>query len=267
MLRLGHITYSNCFPVHAQFIDQGCPAGVTLTHGVPSRLNDLLAQGEIDVAPCSSIEYARHAGEYRLIPSVVIGSAGPVRSILLLGADPTSLDGRLVALPTASATSVVLLKILLQVRWGTSPHFMWFDQIRDDPFAMGAAAALYIGDLALNPRLHADAAARIDLGAEWQAETGLPFAFALWQARGGSQDELRRLASALVASRAYWRANAEDLASRYAPHFGIEPATLDEYWRGLQFDLEPSMLEGVTAFYRLARDIGAVATVPPLTWI
>ncbi len=61
MLRLGHIVYSNCFPVHARFIDQAPPAGVTLTHGVPSRLNELLGRGEIDVAPCSSIEYARDA--------------------------------------------------------------------------------------------------------------------------------------------------------------------------------------------------------------
>lgn len=267
MLRLGHIVYSNCFPVHARFIDQAPPAGVTLTHGVPSRLNELLGRGEIDVAPCSSIEYARHAGSYRLMPEVVIGAAGAVRSILLIGAHPSTVEKRVVALPTASATSVVLLKILLQVRWRTSPRFIWFDQVRDDPFAMGAAAALYIGDLALDPHLHAGAETRLDLGAEWHAETGLPFAFALWQTRGGSHDEFRALAEALVDSRAYWRANARDLAARYAAGFGIEPATLDAYWRGLQFDLDAPMLEGVRTFYRFARDIGEIARVPSLAWV
>lgn len=267
MLRLGHIIYSNCFPVHARFIDEAPPGDVTLTHGVPSTLNNLLERGEIDVAPCSSIEYARHAAGYRLIPEVVIGSVGAVRSILLIGTHPTTVENRIVALPTASATSVVLLKILLRVRWRTSPRFIWFDQARDNPFAMGAVGALYIGDLALNPHLHPEAETRLDLGAEWQAETGLPFAFALWQARSGAPNELRALAEALVDSRAYWRANARDLATRYAARFGLDAATLDAYWQGLQFDLDAPMLEGVRTFYRLAREIGEIAAVPPLSWV
>jgi predicted solute-binding protein len=151
MLRLGHIVYSNCFPVHARFIDQAPPEGVVLAQGVPSVLNDMLAHGDIDVAPCSSIEYARHAERYRLLPEVVIGSRGAVGSILLVGAPPAALDGAVVALTTSSATSVCLLKILLRVRWRVMPRFVWFDQGRHDPFAMGAAAALYIGDLALDP--------------------------------------------------------------------------------------------------------------------
>lgn len=267
MLRLGHIVYSNCFPVHARFLDQAPPPGVALVRGVPSVLNELLARGEIDVAPCSSIEYARHAERYRLVPEVVIGSRGAVRSILLVGAPPHALDGDLVALTTASATSVALLKILLQVRWGVRPRFLWFDQGRHDPFAMGAAAALYIGDLALNPDLHADAESRVDLGAEWNAETGLPFAFALWQVNGGSTAALRALASALVESREYGRANRAALAERHAASFNVEPLVLEAYWNGLQFNLDQPMLDGVRAFYRLAFEVGEIPAVPPLVWI
>jgi len=267
MLRLGHIIYSNCFPVHARFIDQGPPEGVVLAQGVPSVLNDMLAHGDLDVAPCSSIEYARHAEQYRLMPEVVIGSRGAVGSILLVGAPPAALDGALVALTTSSATSVSLLKILLRVRWGVMPRFVWFDQGRHDPFAMGAAAALYIGDLALDRSLHADAESRVDLGAEWFAETGLPFAFALWQARGGSPAALRQLGAALVESREYWRLHRAELARRHARRFQLDAATLDVYWRSLQFELGEPMLEGLRAFYRLAFEIGEIPAVPPLVWI
>jgi chorismate dehydratase len=246
MLRLGHIRYSNCFPVHARFVHKAPPPGVRLVFGVPSHLNDLLARGLIDVAPSSSIEYARHGNRYRLLPNVVIGSCGAVRSILLVGAPPDTLDGGVVALPTASATSVVLLKILLRTRWRVTPRFIWFDQASTDPFALGAAAALYIGDIALRRDLHPHAPARVDLGAEWYAETGLPFAFALWQARGGSTPALRALSTALVDSYAYWR---ERRAS------------------GLQFELDAPMVEGVRAFYRLAAEVGVVTTTPPLVWI
>jgi len=267
MLRLGHILYSNCFPVHARFVHKAPPPGVRLVSGVPSYLNGLLARGQIDVAPSSSIEYARHDGRYRLFPHVVIGSVGAVRSILLVGSPPETLDRRVVALPTASATSVVLLKILLRTRWRVAPRFIWFDQASDDPFALGAAAALYIGDIALRRDLHPHAPARVDLGAEWYAETRLPFAFALWQASGGSATALRALSSALVDSHAYWRERRTDLAERYAATFGLDARVLDAYWSGLQFELDAPMVEGVRAFYRLAAEIGEVAAAPPLVWI
>lgn len=154
VLRLGNIIYSNCFPVHAGLLDRGLPPGVEMVEGVPGYLNGLLDRGEIDVAPSSSIEYARHAGHYRIIPDLVIGSRGPVRSILFLSRrPPEELDGALVAMPTASATSVVLLKVLLRVRWGVQARFRWFDQAKEDPFAAGADAALFIGDVALRPDL------------------------------------------------------------------------------------------------------------------
>ncbi len=238
-----------------------------LEPGVPSLLNDLLARGLIDVAPSSSIEFARHSDRYRLFPNVVIGSRGAVRSILLVGSQPETLDGRVVALPTASASSVVLLKILLRTRWRVEPRFVWFDQARTDPFALGAAAALYIGDAALRRDLHPDASARVDLGAEWHAETGLPFAFALWQASGGPTTALRRLSTALVDSHAYWRERRTELADRYAATFGLDAGILDAYWGGLQFELDAPMIEGVRAFYRLATEIGELAAAPPLAWI
>src|SRR5687768_4602767 len=128
MLRIGHIDYSNCIPVHAALLHEP-PPGVEVVHGTPAELNRALAAGQIDVAPCSSIEFALHAEEYRLLPGLVIGSNGPVKSILLeITRDFSNLSGAPVAVPTASATSVVLLRILLQIRFGVQPRFEWFDQ-------------------------------------------------------------------------------------------------------------------------------------------
>src|SRR5690606_38346760 len=117
-----------------------------LIEGVPSTLNRMLAVREIDVAPSSSIEYALHPETYRILPDLVIGSRGAVHSIILVAdREPNRLDRRVEALPTASATSVVLLKILLRTRWGVDADYSWFDQTREDPFANGASAALFIG--------------------------------------------------------------------------------------------------------------------------
>lgn len=267
MLHLGHIIYSNCFPVHARLIDGGLPADVTLVNGVPSDLNRRLAAGELQVAPSSSIEFARHADRYRIFPDLVIGAHGPALSILLIGRAPARLGGRRVALPTASATSVVLLKILFRLRWRVEPVFVPFDQIREDPFAAGADAALFIGDVALRADLGAGAEARVDLGQEWLEHTGLPFAFAVWQASGGDPAALRRLHAALVESRAYGQSRRAELAERYAETFGLPASLLDRYWANLVFDLDEPMQEGLRLFYRLAAEIGELPSAPALAWL
>jgi chorismate dehydratase len=266
-LRLGHITYSNCFPMHARLIDRPAPGDPLRVEGVPSFLNGLLSRGEIDVAPSSSIEYARHADRYRILPELVIGSRGPVRSILFLaGRDPGGLEGRTVALPSASATSVVLLKILLRVRWDVRPRFVWFDQAREDPFAAGASAALFIGDVALRAGLFPHLPVRLDLGAEWWDQTGLPFAFAVWQAAGGTPDELRALHALLLDSRRFGAAHRAELAGRHAERFGLSADLLDGYWRDLAYDLDPPMIEGLRTFYHLAAEVGELPAAPELRW-
>jgi chorismate dehydratase len=266
-LTLGHITYSNCFPVHAGILDGGMGAGLKVVEGVPSFLNGLLDRREIDVAPSSSIEFARHAASYGIMPELVIGSRGPVRSIRFLsGVNPEALGGRTVAMPTSSATSVVLLKVLLRTRWGVEPRFTWFDQATEDPFAAGADAALFIGDVALRGGLFPALPFRYDLGEVWWEHTGLPFAFAVWQVAGGSDDALRRLHATLLASREYGVRHQAELAVRWGPHFGFDPAFLASYWGGLSFDLDPSMIEGLRAFYALAAEIGEIPRAPELRW-
>ncbi|CAN5797575.1 menaquinone biosynthesis protein [soil metagenome] len=266
-MRLGHIIYSNCFPVHARLIDRPLPTDPELVEGIPSSLNLLLSRGEIDVSPCSSIEFARHADRYTILPDLVIGSSGPVRSIMFLcDRSPDELQGCTVAVPSASATSVVLLKILLQLRWKASARFVWFDQRVDDPFAAGASAALFIGDVALQPDLYTALPVRLDLGTEWTDHSELPFAFAVWQAVGGSTPALRELHSTLIASRSYGLKHRQALAERHQHRFGMPPHTLAEYWDGLRYDLNPAMMKGLELFYRQAVEIGELEAAPDFRW-
>jgi chorismate dehydratase len=256
MIRLGHIEYSNCVPVHAGLLE-ATPPDVVLVRDVPSRLNRALADGTIDAAPCSSIEYARHAGEYLILPGHAIGSHGPVRSILLeTTVTPEALGGHVVAVPDASATSVVLLRALLELRLGVRPRLEWFDQGRaEDPIDRGAAAALRIGDVALRRTAPAGRHV-IDLGAEWTAWTGLPFVFAVWQVRrDAGAATARRLAELLRASRAWYAHHAVRLAYSHGPRYGLEPGRLLEYWNSLRFELDDAMMDGLLRFYRYAADL------------
>lgn len=246
------------------------PPDLQVVHGTPAELNHALDSGAIDVAPCSSIEYARHTQEYRLLRGLVIGADGPVQSIRLECDRPIEqLQGAQVAVPSASATSVVLLRILLELRYGVQANYHWFAQeTASDPLEHGSAAALWIGDLAL--RRPALAGRSIyDLGALWAEWTKLPFAFAVWQTRLGSEhdDALRQLTQQLSAARDAALRDPLRLAERYAPALGMEPARLAAYWRGLRFNLDERMIEGLRLFYRYAAQLGEIEPVADLRFV
>ena len=261
MIRLGHIDYSNCVPVHARLLAGDAPADVRVRRGVPAELNRALAAGEIDAAPCSSIEYARHAADYRVLP-FAIASRGAVQSIRFeTRRPPGRLDGAIVALPSASATSVVLLRILLERHWGVRPRFTGFEQAREDPFARGADAALWIGDVALR-RTPSVGHEVFDLGQVWLDWCGLPFAVALWQVRRElPAADVLRLAALLHDSRRWFLQRPAELAAHYAPVFGLDPARLLRYWDSLVYELSDDVERGLMHFLALAAEL---AEAPPL---
>jgi len=236
---------------------------------VPTRLNEALAAGDIDVAPCSSIEYARHAGHYRILRGLAIASFGAVRSILLESVvDVRALDGAEVAVPTASATSVVLLRALLELRLGVRCRLVAFEQAPgSDPLDAGAAAALWIGDRALERRV---AAGRhvLDLGQAWTEWTGLPFAYAVWQVRAGPVDEARMLElhRTLLEQRDRLPQAWPSLAARWAPRLGLDARRLVEYWSALRFGLDAATQRGLLRFYRLAAELGEAPPTDELCW-
>ena len=73
MIRLGRISYVNMAPVFHRLTHE-----VEEVVGVPTELNRALLAGEIDIAPISSIEYARNASRLRLMPRLCVSSEGAV---------------------------------------------------------------------------------------------------------------------------------------------------------------------------------------------
>jgi chorismate dehydratase len=119
---------------------------------------------------------------------------------------------RRVALDTSSRTSVALLKTLLRERLGRDPEYL--EMAPSVPEMLEAAdAALVIGDRALD---YVGDVPRLDLGAEWQRQTGLPFVYAFWAGPRGavSAEDVARLQQALRAG----LANLAAIAASYNGH-------------------------------------------------
>jgi chorismate dehydratase len=249
VIRLGRISYVNMAPVFHRLTSD-----VEEITGVPTELNRMLLAGEIDIAPISSIAYARDAPRLRLLPRLCVSSEGAVDSIQLVTPLPLG-RVRSVAVTPESATSVVLTKVLLP-RAELVPLEAWPD----------ADAKLLIGDAALQSAFE-DPTPHHDLGRLWLERTGLPMVFAVWAAPEPVVDGLGELQEALVASVRLARSEPEVLAHEASERYGYPAGFLARYFEKLRYSFGPRERAGLYTFLEMARDVGELAQVPELRFI
>jgi chorismate dehydratase len=269
-IRIGAVRYLNSKPLIYR-LDELAPH-VQLVLDVPSRLADGLAAGALDVALIPSIEYFRGrvgkgdgsllceapAGpfrqktpvpfsnaDYSIVPDIAIAAHGPVLSVKLYCRVPMG-RVRSVALDEGSRTSVALTSILFERRHGLRPERR--------PLPLGqpaeesdADAVLVIGDRAIRP-LELGQVETYDLGEEWLKETGLPFVFAMWVARGGV--DLGEVAPALRRAKRLGTSCVREIADREGPPLGLSSDDCHRYLTEfIRFDLGPRELQGLKLFY------------------
>jgi chorismate dehydratase len=249
MIRLGRIGYVNMAPIFYRL-----DAEVEEVVGVPTALNQWLIGGQLDVAPISSIEYARHADRLRLLPRLCVSSEGAVESIQLISKTPPE-RVRTIAVTPESATSVVLTKVL-------------FPDAEHVPLEAEseAEAKLLIGDAALRSAFE-DPTPHYDLGRLWLERTGLPMVFAVWAAPEPVHPELTELEDALVASVRAARAEPEQLAYESSARYGYPAGFLARYFEKLRYRFGPRERAGLYTFLELARDVGELGEVPELRFV
>ena len=187
-------------------------------------------------------------------------------SIILQSRVPIAeLQNKTVALTTASATSLVLLRILLDLQQKVHANYVMFEQGVEDPFT-SADAALFIGDLAMKLKTAPTHPYVYDLGELWHDFTGLPFVFALWQVNyhKNIEKDLAALYDILKSSKSYGLANIPELARTHADRFGIPAQVLIDYWSSFSYNLGEEEKRGLSAFYGYAAEIGAIGPVTEL---
>ena len=244
MVRLGRISYVNMAPVFHRL-----NADVEEVQGVPTELNGMLLDGLLDLAPISSIEYARHAQSLRILPRMCVSSEGAVDSIQLVSGTPFG-SIRSIAVTPESATSVVLAKVLLP-------------NARHVPLGEEADAKLLIGDAALRSAFE-DPTPHYDLGRLWLEKTGLPMVFAVWAAPEPVVEGLSDLEHALVASVRLARSEPEKLAYEASERYGYPAGFLARYFEKLRYSFGPRERAGFYTFLEMARDVGELHHVPEL---
>jgi chorismate dehydratase len=256
-VRVGAVSYLNARPL-AHHLERW-PDRFVVRYDPPSRCADLLHQGEIDVGLIPSIEYAH--GDYRVVPSVGVVSDGPVASVTLFTRVPMDRITT-IALDTSSRTSAALIRVLcarhFKIRPAFVPHPPEIAAMLDR-----ANAAMMIGDRALFADAAALGAEKIDLGAEWQSMTGLPFVYAFWAGRPGvlSGADVSRLQEARMAG----EGDIDNIVSEFFPGDAVKQQVGARYLReNIRFDLGPREQQGFELFARLAAELGGAPAPVPL---
>ncbi|HUR68377.1 MAG TPA: menaquinone biosynthesis protein [Candidatus Thermoplasmatota archaeon] len=268
-VRLGWIDYLNSLPIYHGLATGHVPhPGIELIRGAPTQLNRMLAEGELDVSPISSVEYARHADELVLLPDLSINSSGFVHSVSLFFRNSVdSLHGGRVCVTGESATSDILLKILLATRLGIDAQ-----RVKGEPdleeIGKSYEGVLYIGDNAMKAALAYPNLGRLDLGDEWTRWTGTPMVFAVWAARrdfvASREGALRAVHRTLLAGKAWGRAHKSEIVDHARKKLFLSRAYMERYFRDLHYDLDAPKLAGLRRYYEEAHALGEVPRVPAL---
>lgn len=249
--RLGRIPYLNTEPF---FADDEVRTNAVVE--VPSRMIDFARLGAVDIAPLPVVAAFDHPGQFRPIGGLGIAASGAARSVLLRSRVPIDqLSGTTIGVIDETATSVRLLKVLLQFRFDVShATFVSLDQPAD--------AALLIGDKALlQPRNLHTHPHELDLAAEWHAWTGLPFVFASWMARVDVTPQ------ACDAAMRYFTTNLDRYLAdptaihRRRPDLGLSAKAVATYLRTFLYRFDDNAWAGLEHFQELDARLTAVERV------
>ena len=178
--RVGSVPYLNAVP-----LTRGLEREIAFIP--PAQLAEQLRRGDLDAALVSITEVLFHDG-YDVLDGIAVASLGEVFSVFLAHRIPLE-QVREVFCDKASLTSVNLLRVLLAER-GLKPDFK---PLPDYAQAGQHDATLLIGNPAIDFRRAPHAHEIWDLGAAWYELTRLPFVFAIWALRRGTENQrLRR---------------------------------------------------------------------------
>jgi chorismate dehydratase len=178
--RVGSVPYLNAVPLTRGLEEQ-------IIFVTPSKLAEMLQRDELDAALVSVTEVLFN-DRYDILDGIAIASLGEVKSVLLAHRGPIE-EVKEVYCDTASLTSVNLLRVLLAER-GLRPEFK---ALASYDFGALPDYSLLIGDRAIDLLRSPAGREMWDLGEAWYELTTLPFVYAVWALRRGTENNrLRR---------------------------------------------------------------------------
>lgn len=237
----------------------GIPSNIALAFAgrVPSVL--------LDCAFLTPIDYARHGGEYQIIPRVCIASAVPTSTIQLFVKEEKNISR--VAVDIRVTSEIILANIILLEKYPNLPSEK--KKIEFLPMLPDLSAMLEKADAALVINFLGSSSYRsdvfaLDLVEEWTDLTDLPYVHGFWVGREGTLDE--KSCEAFLESKRKGTAALGQIAVNEAPKYGIPTEGCLRYLSSFLYDLGPAEEESLSEFLRYAFFHGALGDVADLNF-
>ena len=256
---VGKIPYLNSVPFYALLEKRD----FRILPVVPRRMGMLGALGEIDAGPFSLMDYLVREEEMDLM-GWCIATRDQVKSVMLFSKGGwRDLEGRRIGITDDTATSVHLLNVLLEKKYGVHATL---ERLHQGVNAHdGLDAVLLIGDEALRRNKEGLGGFELvyDLAREWYEWQKLPFVFAVWAVRrslpAGEKEELGALLERALGAVG---GDFVPVAGRHGRRIGLTDAETQEYLSGFNYRLGEREREAIAVFRRLLRPAGSGTLAP-----
>lgn len=257
---IGKISYTNSWPVFHNFHPSALKHPAEMVSEVPAILNQGMSQGSIHVGALSSFAYAEASDKLLLLPDLSVSSDGPVRSILLFSRIPLAgLVRGTIAVTNTSATSVNLLKIIMEKAYGGKPEYISLNPDLDVMMDQ-ADACLLIGDNAIKASWQDQGYIVTDLGALWKEWTGLGMTFAVWavnrKAAKDKPEAIAEITEAFAESKMRGLSDLHPIIHEACATIGGTKSYWERYFSNLCYDFGERQQEGLNLYFRYAYEMG-----------
>ena len=259
MLKIGALSFVNSLPFFQPFAEKKIDYDGQFLYGSPTQINGLLESGQVDIGLISSASFIANRDRYILLTNLGIGAHRRVISVCLFTkTPPEELNGKQIAIPDSSATSVLLLKVLCKHFWHVQQHFVEYPkEISLTERLSKSDAALIIGDECLTTKTP-DSVQVVDLANVWYRYTGRPFVFAVFATRCDiwmQEPELvREFHQKLFLSYDYSQRHFDEILTAASEKTHMSKESLMEYYKSLDYYLESEHFQGLEHFARLKND-------------
>lgn len=267
VIRIGMVNYINTAPIYEIWKTRPHPENWRVIEAPPSTLNQMLAEGELDLGFVSSYEYGVRPEQYKILPDLSISANGSVGSVFLFSrVDQKLLDTRQVLLSGQSETSIALVKIILEKFYGVQPEYLVGDV--NSAQAREASGILAIGDDALRLSASGEFQYQLDLGEVWCKYTDLPFVFAICAVRKEfcreNREEIAAIQKEFQVCKGEGRQSLESICLKVAPRIPMHPDECYVYLRAIEYGLGDRKILALEKFYNylIERGEGSPLSVP-----
>ena len=236
--------------------------------GIPAQLPLELQQriGNLRCAFLSPIDYARHGGDYCIVPGVAVSSSYRSNTIQLF-INPDVRDIENIAVDIRVTSEIVLAKIILAEKFPNREASKRALQFL--PMLPNRSEMLRKADAALIVNLHPVEEAEekpfaLDLVEEWNDMTGLPYVHGCWVAH--DEEGLGGVVRELLRSKERGMSHLGQIAQVLAAEKNLSLQFASQYLATFSYEFGELEQESMTEFMKYAYFHGMLPDVPDLSF-